>query len=108
MDYHALHGSEYGVLIIPPDASALRNIKERWPIFKEEPRNVRISLEANADQIWGSFYFNGPVGYGPPRGMKCPSQQYPFKCNLLLTQRSDLPRRHLYKFIGTSTFFHRS
>jgi hypothetical protein len=44
MDYHARHISEYGFLQMPAYGSAFMNIEERWPIFKEEPRNVRISL----------------------------------------------------------------
>jgi hypothetical protein len=29
---------------MPVDGSLYKNIEERWPIFKEEPHNVRISL----------------------------------------------------------------
>ena len=44
MDYHAKNRSEDGVLRIPADGYALNNIKEKWPILKDEPRNVRFSL----------------------------------------------------------------
>ena len=32
---------------MPVDGSAFRCIEETWPIFKEEPRNVKISLAAD-------------------------------------------------------------
>ena len=44
MDYHTKNRSEDGVLRMPVDGSALKNIEEKWPIFKDEPRNVRFSL----------------------------------------------------------------
>ena len=44
MDFHANNISEDDVLRIPVDGSALKNIEEKWLIFKEEPRNVRLSL----------------------------------------------------------------
>jgi hypothetical protein len=33
---------------MPTDGPALNYIEEKWPIFKEEPRNVRLSLVADA------------------------------------------------------------
>ena len=42
MDYHVKNRSEDGVLRMPADGSALKNNEEKWPIFKEDPRNVRI------------------------------------------------------------------
>ena len=45
MDYHAKNRSEDGVFRMPTDGSALKNIEEKWPIFKDEPRNVILSLE---------------------------------------------------------------
>ena len=47
MVYHVKNKSEDGVLRIPADGSALKNIEEKWPIFKDEPRNVRLSLEVD-------------------------------------------------------------
>ena len=44
MDYHTKNRSEDGVLRMPTDGSSLKNIKEKWPIFKDEPCNVRLSL----------------------------------------------------------------
>ena len=29
---------------MPADGFALKNIEEKWAIFKDEPRNVRLSL----------------------------------------------------------------
>ena len=40
MDYHAKKRSEYGALRMPANGSTLNNIEEKWPIFKDEPRNV--------------------------------------------------------------------
>ena len=47
MDYHAKNRSEDGVLWILVDDSALKNIEEKGPIFKDEPSNVRLSLEVD-------------------------------------------------------------
>jgi hypothetical protein len=47
MDFHAKNRSQYDVLQIPTNGSTLNYIKEKWPIFKEEPRNVRLSLAAD-------------------------------------------------------------
>ena len=55
MDYHAKNRSEDGVLRMPVDCSALKNIKEKWPIFKDEPRNVRLSLVANGFNPFGEI-----------------------------------------------------
>jgi hypothetical protein len=47
MDYHAHNISEYGVLRMPDDGFAFREIEEKWVDFKDEPRNVRLSLAAD-------------------------------------------------------------
>jgi hypothetical protein len=47
MDYHAQNRSEDDILRIPGDGSAFRDTEEKWPHFKEEPHNVRLSLVAN-------------------------------------------------------------
>jgi hypothetical protein len=44
MDFHAKNRSRDDVLRMPADSSTLNYIEEKWPIFKEEPRNVRLSL----------------------------------------------------------------
>ena len=55
MDYHAKNKSEDGVLCIPEDSFALKNIKEKWSIFKDEPHNVRLSLEDNGFNPFGEL-----------------------------------------------------
>ena len=47
MDYHARNRSQDDVIQIPADGSAFRDMEEKWPHFKEEPRNLRISLAAD-------------------------------------------------------------
>ena len=47
MDYHARNRSGDDILRMPADGSAFRNIEEKWPQFKEEPRNARLSLAAD-------------------------------------------------------------
>ena len=46
MDYHARNRSQDDVIRIPADGSSFRDMEEKWPHFKEEPCNLRISLEA--------------------------------------------------------------
>ena len=48
MDYHVKNKSEDGVLRMPVDGFALKNIEEKLPIFKDEPCNVRLSLVADS------------------------------------------------------------
>ena len=48
--------SEDGVLRIPADGSALKNIEEKWPIFKYEPRNVRLALAADGFNPFGEIH----------------------------------------------------
>ena len=55
MDYHARNRSEYDVLKMPADGSLYKNIEERWPIFKEEPCNVRLSLAADGVNPFGEL-----------------------------------------------------
>ena len=47
MDYHAHNRSGDGVLWMPTDGSAFKEIEEKWADFKDEPRNVRFSLVAD-------------------------------------------------------------
>ena len=60
MDYHAKNISKDGVLWILVDGSIFSNIEERWPKFKEEPRNLRISLAATNyvnpfRELWSTY-----------------------------------------------------
>ena len=40
---------------MPADGSALKNIEDKWPIFKDEPCNVRLSLAADGFNPFGEF-----------------------------------------------------
>ena len=53
MDYHAKNKIEDGILCMPADGFALNNIEEKWPIFKDEPHNVRISFAADGFNPFG-------------------------------------------------------
>ena len=55
MDYHAKNKSEDGVLRMPVDGSALKNIEEKWPILKYEPRKVRLSLTVHGFNPFGEI-----------------------------------------------------
>jgi hypothetical protein len=49
---------------MPADGSLYKNIMERWPFFKEEPRNVRISLALDGVNPFGelrSIYSVWPI-----------------------------------------------
>ena len=71
MDYHAWKISEDGVLQIPVDVFAFREIEEKWVDFKDEPRNVRISLAADGVNpfreirsiylVWPIFVINNNI-----------------------------------------------
>jgi hypothetical protein len=64
MDYHAWNRSEYDVLRMPANGSLYKHIEERWPIFKEEPHNVRISLATDGVNPFGelrSIYSVWPI-----------------------------------------------
>ena len=47
MDYNAKNRIQDDAIQIPADGFAFRDMEEKWPHFKEEPRNLRISLAAN-------------------------------------------------------------
>ena len=44
MDYHARNISEDGFLRMHVDGYAFSEIEGKWAYFKDEPRNVRLSL----------------------------------------------------------------
>ena len=56
MDYHAKNRSEDGVLRMLANDSALNNIEEKWPIFKDEPRNVGLSLATDVFNPFGELH----------------------------------------------------
>ena len=47
MDYHTHNRIQDYILRTPADGSPFRDMEEKWTHFKEEPRNVRISLETH-------------------------------------------------------------
>ena len=55
MDYHTKKISEDDVLHMPTDGSTLKNIEEKWPFFKDEPHNVRLSLAADGFNPFGEL-----------------------------------------------------
>jgi hypothetical protein len=64
MDYHARNRSGDGVLRIPVDGYAFKEIEEKWLVFKNEPRNVRLSLAADGVNPFGelrSIYSVWPI-----------------------------------------------
>lgn len=54
MDYHVRGRSTDGVMRMPADGVAWRKIEEKWPIFKDEPRNARISLALDGVNPYGN------------------------------------------------------
>ena len=71
MDYHARNKSKYDIIRIPTDGSAFRDMEEKWPQFKEEHCNLRISLvESGVNQfahmrsiykVWPIFVINNNI-----------------------------------------------
>ena len=56
MDYRAKNRSEDGVLQMLANGSTLNNIKEKWPNFKDESCNVRLSLETDGFNPFGELH----------------------------------------------------
>ena len=56
MDFHAKNRIQDNVLWITVDGYAFRYIKEKWPIFKEEPHNVKLSLAADGVNPFGELH----------------------------------------------------
>jgi hypothetical protein len=71
MDYHARNRSEDGVLRMPANGSAFREIEEKWAYFKDEPHTVRLSLKADGVNpfrelrsiysVWPTFVINNNI-----------------------------------------------
>jgi hypothetical protein len=64
MDYHTCNRSGDGVLRMPADGSAFREIEEKQADFKDEPRNVRLSLAVdgvNPFRELRSIYLAWPI-----------------------------------------------
>jgi hypothetical protein len=71
MDYHPRNISVDGVLRMPIDGSAFREIEKKWEDFKDEPHNVRISLAVDGVHpfkeiryiysVWPIFVINNNI-----------------------------------------------
>ena len=53
MDYHARNISQDDIIRMPADGFEFRDMDEKWPHFKEEPRNIRFSLAADGFNPFG-------------------------------------------------------
>ena len=71
MDCHARNRSQDDVIRIPTYGFDFRDMEEKWPHFKEEPRNLRISLAAygvnpfaqmiSIYTVWPIFVINNKI-----------------------------------------------
>jgi hypothetical protein len=71
MDYHACNRSQDYVIQIPADDSTFMHIEEKWQHFKEEPRNLKLSLAADSVNpfeemrfvysVWPIFVINNNI-----------------------------------------------
>ena len=52
MDYHARNQSQDDVIRIPVDGSTFRDMEKKWPHFKEEQHNIRISLATDGVNLF--------------------------------------------------------
>ena len=55
MDYHARKKIEDGILRMPVDGYAFKEIAAKWTEFIDEPRNVRISLAIDGVNLFGEL-----------------------------------------------------
>jgi hypothetical protein len=55
MDYHARNRSQDDIMRMPADGSTFKEIEEKWPHFKEEPRNLKLSLAADGVNPYGEM-----------------------------------------------------
>jgi hypothetical protein len=55
MDYHAQKRIEDGVLRMPADGYAFKEIVAKWLEFTDEPRNVRLSLAIDSVNPFGEI-----------------------------------------------------
>ena len=44
MDYHARNRSQDDIMQILADGSTFKKVEKKWPHFKEEPHNLKLSL----------------------------------------------------------------
>ena len=62
MVWHSKHQSKDDTLRVPSDCEAFKNIDATWPMFKEEPRNVKLGIAldginpfSNQSSRWSSW-----------------------------------------------------
>ena len=64
MDYHACNRSQDDIIQMFADGLAFMDIEKKWPHFKEEPQNLKLSLETNIFNPFGemrSIYSMWPI-----------------------------------------------
>ena len=55
MDYHARNRSQDDVIRMPADGTSFRDIEEKWPHFKEEPRVNPFAQMKSIYTVWPIF-----------------------------------------------------
>ena len=55
MDYHAHNRSQDDIMKMLTDGSTFKEIEEKWPHFKEEPRNLKLSLATDNVNPFGEM-----------------------------------------------------
>ena len=74
MDYHACNRSQDDIMRMNTDGSAIKEIEkieEKWPHFKEEPHNLKLSLVVDSVDpcgemrstysVWPIFVINNNI-----------------------------------------------
>ena len=71
MDYHACNRCKDEIMRMPIDGLEFKEIEEKWPHFKEEPRNLKLSLAAygvnpfgemrSTYSVWPIFVINNNI-----------------------------------------------
>jgi hypothetical protein len=64
MDWHAKNRSRDNVMRIPADCEAFKHIEEKWPIFVNDPRNIKMGIAldgVNPFSIQNTQYSVWPV-----------------------------------------------
>ena len=55
MDYHAHNRSQDDIMRMPTYGLTFNEIEEKWPHFKEYPRNLKLSLVADGVNPFGDM-----------------------------------------------------
>ena len=53
MTWHATTRSTDEVMRVPADSPTWRHIEEKWPLFREDPRNLRLGLAMDGVNPFG-------------------------------------------------------